>query len=87
VLTHLDQGLTHGILSVGQHHTLLKGEEVEQVVNGDHDLWTLGGTGWSKVGLFLVGDVKDIVRAKVLLAVRPDPFGLLAPPMADFTEG
>ena len=87
MLAHLDHGLTHGVLTVVQHHTLLKGEEVKQVVNGDHNLWTARGTWGRKVGLFLVGDVENIVWAEMVLAVSPDPLGLFAPAMANFTEG
>jgi hypothetical protein len=39
------------------------------------------------MGLFLIGDVENIVRTEVLLAVSPDSLGLLAPPMTHFTEG
>jgi hypothetical protein len=39
------------------------------------------------MGLFLVGNVEDIVRTEVLLAVSPNSLGLLAPAMAHFAEG
>jgi hypothetical protein len=39
------------------------------------------------MGLFLIGDVKNILWAEMLLTVSPDSLGLLAPPMAHFTEG
>jgi hypothetical protein len=66
---------------------LLEGEEMKQVVNGNHDLWSARGPHWSEMGLFLIGDVENIVRTEVLLAVSPDSLGLLAPPMTHFTEG
>jgi hypothetical protein len=87
VLPHLDHGLTHGIIAVGQHHTLLKRKKVEQVVNGYHDLWPAGRTWWYEVGLFLIGDVENVGWAEMILAVSLDPLGLFAPAMANFTEG